>query len=171
VLGDRDAAPRLLVAGLLAALGVALAPTPAAAHTALIGSSPPDGSRLDQEPTLVALTFDEPIRAPAYVVVTAPDGSRLSSAAPEVLDNTVTESVTSTGQAGTYTVAYRVVSVDGHPVSGELRYTVTSGAAVPTADAAELDRRWTDYWPQGLVALGGGALIAFVFLPRWRHRD
>ena len=43
--------------------------------------------------------------------------------------------------AGTYQVAYRVVSADGHPVTGAITFTITGGApptptAAPTAATA-----------------------------------
>ena len=120
------------------------------------------------------LTFDEDIDGSAYVVVTAPDGSRVGQGEPQVLGNTVTEPLDAVGLAGTYTLAYRVVSTDGHPVSGELTYTVTAGTPVEEADtvpAAATDHSssfWNGHWPHMFIALGG-ALIAFMILPRWRR--
>ena len=150
--------------------------SPAQAHGALVSSTPEDGARLEREPTSVRLAFDESLREPAYVVVTAPDGRRISQATPQVLDNRVIEPVTPAGQAGTYTVAYRVVSVDGHAVTGELSYTVTSGATVdegrtelPTSTQGGASF-WTGHWPYVIIG-AGGVLIAFIVVPKGRRRD
>lgn len=41
-------------------------------------------------------------------------------------------------QAGTYTVSYRIVSVDGHPVAGQFTFTTTSGhQATPQEETSQ----------------------------------
>ena len=160
---------------IVTALSWGIGASPAHAHSALVSSTPEDGARLEREPTSVRLTFDDSLREPAYVVVSAPDGRRISHATPQVLDNRVIEPVTRAGQRGTYTVAYRVVSVDGHAVSGELSYTVASGRRVEDATATgpvsahSHGSFWTGHWPYVILAVGGAAL-AFVSVPKWRHR-
>jgi methionine-rich copper-binding protein CopC len=114
-----------LVTGLFCLLAV---PVPAAAHTTLVSSSPEAGATLPRLPTEVDLVFSEEVQAPAYVVVTAPDGSRVTSGKPRVDAETVRQPL-ATGPAGDYTVAYRVVSEDGHPVTGELTFTVAGGGS------------------------------------------
>ena len=158
---------RILLVVLVGLSGLAVAPSSAAAHVELVSSTPQDGSRS------IELTFDENVAQPAFVVVTAPDGSRLDAAHPQVLDNTVTGSVGTVGLAGTYTLAYRVVGADGHPISGEIRYTVTSGRE-PQADAmtsapADDASFWSGHWPHVFIALGGG-LAALFIAPIWRRR-
>ncbi len=113
----------LLLAGI-----VALVPgAPAHAHAALVSSDPAEGARLDAPPPQIALTFSEDIRRPAYVVVTAPDGTTVDAGPAAPVDGTVTQPVATvppTEASGLWTVAYRVVSVDGHPISAELTFTV-----------------------------------------------
>ena len=53
--------------------------------------------------------------------------------------STVSAPVQPLGPAGGYTVGYRIVSDDGHPVSGLVRFTLTRagpGHGVPAAEAA-----------------------------------
>jgi hypothetical protein len=52
------------------------------------------------------------------------------------VDNTVTQSLEPGAPAGTYTVLWRVTSVDGHPVSG--RFTFTAIAAAPGTRPAHI---------------------------------
>jgi copper resistance protein C len=125
---------RVTAALCLAVLGLALA-APAWAHATLLSASPSDGARLDAPPADVVLEFSARIAPPAYVVVTAPDGTRTTGEA-QVEGAVLTQSVTPGGD-GAYTVAYRAISVDGHTVTGELGFRVgttsTGAAPVPTA--------------------------------------
>jgi hypothetical protein len=65
---------------------------------------------------------------PAYVIVTAPDGTSVARGAPRVDGPVVSQDITS-GPDGTYTMAYRVVSEDGHPLAGEITFTVGATSA------------------------------------------
>ena len=127
---------RLLVAaagvpflGLLLGVLLVAGAAPASAHDVLISSSPADGATVRTPPSTVTLTFNESVRAPAYVVVTGANGVRVDTGKARIVDATVTQGLRHSVPAGTYTVAYRVVSDDGHPVEAELSYTVAAAAA------------------------------------------
>jgi hypothetical protein len=107
---------------------------PASAHANLVRSSPADRSSLAAAPKAVKLSFDENIRAPSVILVTDSGGTSVVTGKTSVVDNTVSTAV-NTGGSGDYTVAYRVVSADGHPVSGRLTFTV--GAGTPGGGGAE----------------------------------
>jgi len=131
----------------LAALLVALVPGlllatahPASAHAALISSDPADGSSVETLPGEVTLEFNEAIADPAYVVVTAPDGVRVNVGDATVAGPQVTQALDAQGlalPAGTYTLAYRVVSADGHPISGEQTFEVATPTAADTTASTE----------------------------------
>lgn len=139
----RAALTRLAVAAVLAAVaGVGLA-GPASAHDVLISSDPADGSTLAKAPTSMTFTFDQPVQNFDPVMsLLGPDGRQYATGTPTVSGNVVTGSV-GTGPAGAYTGAYRIVSADGHPVTGEVHFTmkvgggatgtVVGGAAGPVA--------------------------------------
>ena len=57
----RSVASTLVVLGLVTAGTVGLA-GPAAAHHALTGSDPADGATVDDPPTSISLTFDQPVQ-------------------------------------------------------------------------------------------------------------
>lgn len=138
--------PIRLVAMAVLALAVPLLwAAPASAHAGLVSSTPENGARLDTLPAEVSLTFNEEISEPAYVVVTAPDGSRESGGDPEVSGDTVTQQLTG-DQEGTYIAAYRVVSEDGHPVTGRVEFSVGSGSA---SGASSAGSEATDSGEQG----------------------
>ena len=120
---------RLLVLMLLTlAAGVGLA-GPAAAHNVLTSSDPTNGSTLQAAPTTVRLTFDQPVQDfEPVVTVIGPDGNRHESGAPVVDSTVVTAGVNALPVAGAYSIAYRVVSADGHPVEGEIKFELAEGA-------------------------------------------
>ncbi|MGI8418713.1 MAG: copper resistance CopC family protein [Nakamurella sp.] len=122
---------------LAAAIGVGLA-LPASAHDVLTGSNPADGSTVSAAPSTITLTFDQPVQNYQPVLtVTGPNGNRFSSGAPSVAGDVVSIAVTGAGPAGKYTAAWRIVSADGHPVSGEISYTLSAqGAGTATGSAA-----------------------------------
>ena len=121
---------------LISAVGMA---TPALAHTELISANPADGAQLDTAPSMVTLTFNEPIQGDGdlnQVAITGPDGGQWTEGQVEVRDTVVTTRVRPLGPAGDYTIGYRVVSADGHPVSGEISFTLTipgTGTSAPPA--------------------------------------
>jgi copper resistance protein C len=111
--------------GAAALVGIVGAP-PAAAHTALEGSSPADGARLSAPPDQVELDFSEPVRTQVRrVVVRGPDGRRFELGPSQVASDTVVQPLRPLGAAGEYQIIYRVVADDGHPLAGVVRFTMT----------------------------------------------
>lgn len=127
---------RPLVAGLAVAV-VALCATavPASAHDKLISSEPASDQRLAEAPAEVSLTFSaDVLDMGAAVVVSDAAGTEWVSAVPTV-DGPVVTAVLDSGMpdAG-YEIRWRVVSSDGHPITGVVPFTVGDGE--PLADGA-----------------------------------
>lgn len=128
-----------LVAGLALVLGTA----PAWAHSRLESSDPASGSSTATVPQKASLTFNEAVQ-PGFTVITVigPDGKDYHSGDISEVDDTVTVGVLPLGPAGKYQIGYRVVSADGHPVSGSVPFTLTTAgpgspqAAPPAGSAA-----------------------------------
>jgi methionine-rich copper-binding protein CopC len=96
---------------------------PASAHNALVSTTPGDGAAVARTPATVVLTFNEPaIALGTEVVVTGPAGPVQRGPA-RLVDNTVSQDLQGGAAAGTYQVAWRVTSADGHPVSGTFTFT------------------------------------------------
>ncbi|MEU4779557.1 copper resistance CopC family protein [Micromonospora sp. NPDC023633] len=127
-----------LVAAALAAAALLLVPAaPAAAHNTLRAASPADGERLTTPPTRVTLEFAQRLD-PTFTTIALTDADRgkVPTGAPTVDGTKGTVTVDETLGEGTYTVAYRIVSADGHPVQGSYRFTVVGGDAAAGATAA-----------------------------------
>lgn len=150
-----------LVTGVVLALGVTLlGAAPAWAHSKLDTSNPRDGASVATPPREVALTFNEDVQ-PGFTVITliGPDGKDYHTGPATETDETVTVAALPLGPAGVYRIGYRVVSADGHPVSGASSFTLTAPgpgsdqATVPAADAAP------NGVPDAAPASGGGAPV------------
>ncbi|WP_443062325.1 copper resistance protein CopC [Streptomyces sp. NBC_00386] len=105
----------------------------ASAHAALTGTDPQEGSVLKSAPRQVTLTFSESIGLfDDSFRVLDPENRRVRTGEPEHADGRAdTAGVTLPRGlgAGTYTVAWRVVSADSHPVSGAFTFSVGKPSA------------------------------------------
>jgi methionine-rich copper-binding protein CopC len=111
-------------------------------HNELLGTEPPYGARLGAGPARVTLIFDLPAqRGFSTMIVTGPDHNQWQ-AGPALEDGTmVSAQVHPLGPAGEYTVAWRIVSADGHPVHGTFPFTLTTpGTGTAAAPSPNTDR-------------------------------
>ncbi|MGL5811027.1 MAG: copper resistance CopC family protein [Nocardioides sp.] len=155
----------VLVAAVLLAI---LLPSPASAHAGLVDSFPRQGERLESLPAEILFEFDETMSDPAYVAVTAPDGTSVTTGDPRVDGVRVRQSLTS-GIDGSYTVAYRAVSEDGHAIIGELDFLVgPAGSAADGQSAADRGRGQPMRWPA--VAAAGALLLIVGAVVRFARR-
>lgn len=163
---------RALIACLIAGAAVLGTAAPAAAHNALISSDPKDKTSLEVGPSTVTLTFDQEVQGGQGIntisVVDANGGHYEVPGDPTIKDNAVSAQVAALGKAGQYKIGYRILSADGHPVSGELTFTLTKdGTGTPrqveagnTPDSGSGGLPvWV--WILGaVVLLGGGVFFA-----------
>jgi methionine-rich copper-binding protein CopC len=111
---------------------------PASAHTALVKTTPAGNAQLTKAPTQVVLEFNETVGSTfTTVVVTNAAGDSVSSGKLTVLDTKVTQPLSPEMASGAYRIAYKVTSEDGHPVTGESKFTLTlaSGSSPATSAA------------------------------------
>jgi methionine-rich copper-binding protein CopC len=177
---------RAVAVCLLAGLALLLGAAPALAHTRLQSSDPADGASLDAAPQRVSLTFNETMnRDFSTLTVIGPDGRNYQTGDVAADGGTVSIEVLPLGPAGRYEIGYRVMSADGHPVTGSVSFTLTTpgpgattaapepsapatpATAAPPAPAAPEDGG-TPVWPWivGAVVLVGGGVVAALRLGR-----
>lgn len=165
----------------IAAVSLIFTASVAAAHSRLASSNPADGATVTQQLSEVTLTFNEAVDGRfSTVVVDGPGEESFSAGALRVIDNTVHQPVRPL-RSGDYRVAWRVVSADGHPITGQFAFSValppgaepsdTPTASVePTASKDQRDEEPTGWW------IGGAAVVLLVvagvvFLTRRRRGD
>jgi methionine-rich copper-binding protein CopC len=162
------AAAVAVLAGLLLVLGAG----PAGAHSSVVGSDPADGSSIGAGPPAVTVTLDEPLQAGfGTVTVVGPDGNLWSTGDTRIDGSAATVDVRPLGPAGVYTIGFRVISADSHPVSGSRTFTLTtagSGTPGPPADAAAASTTggsgggvpaWA-FVVGAVIVFGGGLVLA-----------
>jgi methionine-rich copper-binding protein CopC len=155
---------------LLAAAGLGAAP--ASAHAALVGSDPADGSTQAVAPSRITLTFNQNVGQPADVAVAAPDGTQVDVTMVRAVGADLTATVADVGQRGTYRASYRIVSADGHPVTGTVTYEVTTGrtvTAAPAPDQESFVHRHSSHFFWGILA--AVVAIALLLAPLRRRHD
>lgn len=141
-----------------AALGAAGA---AWAHAALVASDPADAATVQQQPSRVTATFNEPMQPQfAAMTVVGPDGAQWGDGGPAVDGTEISVAVKPGSPAGAYTVNYRATSADGHVVTGSWTYEVLEAAA-PLATTA-VPETTTDAAPAGPASSDGLPVWPFV---------
>jgi copper resistance protein C len=123
----------------------------ASAHATRVATDPVENTELSQAPQKVSATFNETLQPQfAAMTVVGPDGNLWSTGDPKVDGAVVSVGVRPLGPSGTYTVNYRVTSVDGHVVSGSwsFRLTVAStGTPGPSASTTNPSDEGIPMWP------------------------
>ncbi|ANE78466.1 hypothetical protein A7U43_03130 [Mycobacterium adipatum] len=130
---------------------LALGSGTAAAHTAMTASDPAEGSTPIAAPVSITLTFNEEINPTfASAVLNDAGGRNWLTNSPQVQGSQLRVDLgPDLLPNGEYTVGYRVLSADGHPVSGSFAFTLNApgsqqstpaaapGSDIPTAATAQ----------------------------------
>lgn len=131
----------LLAAGLLSLAAPLAAPSAAIAHDYLIGSTPEEGSTVSDVPEVISVTSGEPLldvsgEAGGFALqVRDSSGGYYGDGCLTINGSTLTTPA-SFGEAGDYTVGWRLVSPDGHTVDGEFAFRWEPAADFEPAPAA-----------------------------------
>ncbi len=111
----------------------------ASAHTQLVSSDPVDGSVLSTPPTQVVLTFNEALLKEAEDVVIANGaGEEVKGAVATVVGAIVTIPWPADLPPDNYSVSYRIVSDDAHPITGSIGFAYTSAGNASSVATPEV---------------------------------
>lgn len=167
----------------VAALALGLAPAVARAHAVLEGTSPQRGETVKREPDAVVFRFDEPVEGTFGAVrVFDARGARVDlgdAFHPAGVGSRIAVHLKRRLPEGTYTATYRVISADGHPVSGGFVFSIAKAGAAPSETVGQLIGRSKTGAATGVafsaaravqyaalaVALGGFVFLLCVWLP------
>ncbi|MFC7218005.1 copper resistance protein CopC [Streptomyces polyrhachis] len=156
-------ARRLCTALAAALLGLlAFGATPAAAHAALTGTDPGNGAVLPDAPASVSLRFSEGVQlSDDSLRVLDPRGrDSTKGAAHHVSGDTKTAAAALQAglPEGTFTVVWKAVSEDSHPVSGAFTFSV--GAPSKTTVSLSGGSGWAEtYYDAGRYLAYAGFLV------------
>ncbi|MEV8268033.1 copper resistance CopC family protein [Microbacterium sp. NPDC076911] len=190
-----------ILAAMLLTFAALMFASPAHAHDELTGTDPAADSTVDALPSELTLTFSAEISqedGASEIEVTDVSGMSLAVADPSVSDNVLTQPLE--GDAtGEVTVLWKVVSNDGHPISGEYSFTVaapeptetpeptateepiveptTQASAEPSAtatvDAVDAENASGAVWPWvvgGIVVVGVAGAVTYLLVSRSRQK-
>lgn len=146
---------------LWSAVGLFIGVNPAHAHDQLLKSTPAANAALASSPSEITLEFSDAVLTIGPVVILVDKNDRNWIDEEPILDgSTVTALVNGVLPDGEYETRWRVVSVDGHPISGIIPFTV--GDVEPTqsdspSDSADISQSST---PGPIVASNSGDSLA-----------
>ncbi|MEV8267476.1 copper resistance CopC family protein [Microbacterium sp. NPDC076911] len=168
------------VVAVLASLAIA---APAVAHDELQSSSPSSGEDVAEAPAEITLSFSaEVLTMGAALIVVDSSGHDWVLGEPTVDEATVSAALDPEMPAAGYEIRWRVVSGDGHPISGLIPFTVdgaepfvresdpdaeaedTATSVENTATEVQSTQQTQSGTRIALVAAGGAVAAAAVFV-------
>jgi methionine-rich copper-binding protein CopC len=154
---------RAAAAALVAAAALLSGPA-AQAHDVLETTDPANGATVQAVPASVVLTFDHtPIGVGTEILVKDPTGTNQADGPAKIVDTNVTQALKPGGPAGTYTVVWRVVSSDSHPIEGTFTFTARApGNGASPAPAATGAAAATTAPAPAAAGTGGGWVVWLV---------
>ena len=118
-------------------LGVVLA-GPVGAHAALVSMTPEADSTVETAPSEIVLEFNEGISATSDAVrVFDPSGRELGGVEVSGTDDSITASLPEFDTDGSYTVDWKAVSADGHPIRGAYLFHLRTATLTEPFDVGD----------------------------------
>ncbi len=175
VLSAPQRAPGALLAILLALAMTLTTLISARAHADLLSSDPAAGAILEVIPESVNLEFAENILTvdgsedANQILVTNSDGERIDEQTVVVSGANVSTRLDQSAPNGSYSVVYRVVSADGHPIEGSFTFSVGEEdtnviAPAPSTETGHSSQTqdWTIVF-LSIVGLATAGALAFIY--------
>ena len=105
------------------------------AHADLTSSNPEDGSSLSEAPSVIELTFNEQLLPDTVEIAVTTESAGLIPNLAFSTDGSMVSLPWDQGLPGdTYQVAYRVVSNDGHPITGAISFSYSTPMVSDTSE-------------------------------------
>ncbi len=144
---------------------------PAAAHTSVVKTVPEYKSALTEMPPSISIEFTDVLmtlgeKKVNSIELTGPDGSPVAIESTSIDQRTLTAQLPEQSyRDGTYLVSYRVVSADGHSISGSYELYLNT----PSKGVAPIEEHQSFFHiHQGHIIQAGVALI--LILLWWGYR-
>lgn len=158
--------------GAIIALAASSVFSPAAlAHTSVVKTDPKYKTTMTEMVDHITIEFTDTLmilgdKDVNSIAVTAPDGSEVKVSGLSVVQNSITAQLPEGDYAdGTYFVNYRVVSADGHPVSGSYElYLNAPGTSATRTTTEHVEHNGFFHVHQTHIIWAG---IALIFIILW----
>lgn len=124
-------------AALLALAGLFAGASPALAHDELVGYTVEVDSANGSARALTLHFSDEIMDVGTEIVITGPGGEDIADGAPTATGRDVTQPLKTPLPVGDIAIAWRVVSSDGHPISGALTLVAAEDGTATVGPATE----------------------------------
>lgn len=116
------------------------AAVPASAHADLVSTDPADGAVLQSAPESITLNFNSKIlEGLAELAVTNSVGELVTGIVAESAQTTTTALWPVDLPGDTYKVAYRIVSEDGHPITGAFSFSYPALETTAPSESASVE--------------------------------
>lgn len=145
--------------------------SPAAAHTSVVKTVPEYKSTLTEMPQAISIEFTDVLmtlgdKKVNSIELTGPDGSPVVIESTSIDQRTLTVQLPEQSyQDGTYLVSYRVVSADGHSISGSYElYLNTPSTSAGTNLSSSEEHQGFFHVHQGHIIQAG---VALIFIALW----
>jgi methionine-rich copper-binding protein CopC len=147
-------------------------PTWVGAHAELESSNPGAESVLSVMPESISLTFSEALitlegEKVNTIALSDPTGRDIPLS-PSVVENTtlsteIADLASNTFVPGEYKITYRVVSADGHPISGSISFTLKPDESAPTgSDSTQSKSEITSVTEQNTPTSSGNTSLILI---------
>ncbi len=139
----------------------------AAGHAGLVASLPADGAALAAPPSSIELRFTEPV-TPLVMRLFAGSAAPVTLPVPQGASEVMKLPLPANLREGLYTLSFRVISLDSHPIGGSIVFAVGERPPPPRAagsDASRLSIGMTlarALRDLALLIAAGGALFALA---------
>ncbi|WP_229402576.1 copper resistance CopC family protein [Micromonospora okii] len=131
----RAARTWMVAVGVALGVSLVLPASPAAAHNSLTGSDPANGARVAAAPKQIELRFLAKLNPDTTKITVVGPGDVAALGGEPTFSGSRVKIPFAPGAAGPYVVSYQLGSADGHPIKGQVRFTLTPGPS-PSPDAA-----------------------------------
>lgn len=121
---------------MLLSLLLFLLPLSTLAHTALTSSNPEAGEVLAQQPEQIELTFGTDIEDGSLMTLQGPNGA-IEVGELSISKNMMIGSLMNELENGQYTISWKIIGADGHPIEGEVPFNIEMEAAAEEPVAEE----------------------------------
>ena len=109
---------------LLLIICLLLFPNSTFAHTSLVSSSPSEGEVLTASPGEIVLEFNTKVEQGSQFQVINPSDNGMAVTGISIEDKMLSGKLPQELQGGEYQIHWKIIGADGHPIEGEVSFTV-----------------------------------------------